>query len=99
MARDPSFEGYTIVSCGTLRPELNYLRDEGFLNAARILYTAPGLHEHPRELEKQLTRQLASAQKHAQKIIVVYGSRCYVDPIDPFRGCFESLVKVHWAES
>ena len=25
-------------------------------DADSILYTAPGLHEHPRELEKQLTR-------------------------------------------
>ena len=80
-----SFKGYTIVSCGTLRPELKFLREQGVLDADRILYTAPGLYEHPRELEKQLTRQLASAREHAQEIIVVYGSRCYVDPIDPFR--------------
>ena len=85
MSHHTSFKGYTIVSCGTLRPELNYLRDQGVLDADRILYTTPGLHEHPRELEKQLTRQLVNAKKYSQKIIVVYGSRCYFDPIDPFR--------------
>lgn len=80
-----NFRGYSIVSCGTLHEELNYLRDSGFLNADRTLYTAPGLHENPRELERQLTRQLSNAKKYSQKIIVVYGSRCYVDTKDPFR--------------
>jgi len=61
------------------------LRDKGFLDADRILYTAPGLHENPRELEKQLTRQLNHAGKYSPKTLVVYGSRCYIDPIDPFR--------------
>ena len=49
-----SFKGYTIVSCGTLRRELNYLRDTGFLDADKILYTAPGLHERQTELETNL---------------------------------------------
>ena len=40
-----SFEGYSIVSCGTLSLELNYLKASGFLNADKILYTKPGLHE------------------------------------------------------
>ena len=71
MSTHSLFKGYSVVSCGTLRPELNHLRDEGFLDADRILYTAPGLHEHPRELEKQLTRQLVNARKHTQKVIVV----------------------------
>jgi len=85
MLHHTSFKGYTIVSCGTLRPELKSLREQGVLDADRILYTTPGLHEHPRELEKQLTRQLDHAGKYSQRIIVVYGSRCYVDPLDPFR--------------
>ncbi len=80
-----SFKDYTIVSCGTLRRELNYLRDTGFLDADKILYTAPGLHERQAELEKQLVRQLSNAKKHSQKIIVVYGKRCYLDSANPFR--------------
>ena len=80
-----SFKGYTIVSCGTLRRELGCLNNSGFLDADRVLYTAPGLHENPSELEKQLTRQLGNAKKYSRKIIVVYGSRCYVDTNNPSR--------------
>jgi len=58
MANYTSFKGYAIVSCGTLRRELNYLRDTYFLEADKILFTAPGLHEKQTELEKQLVRQL-----------------------------------------
>ena len=79
------FKGYVIVSCGTLRPELNYLRDSGFLNADRIFYTTPGLHENVHELEKQLIKQLTNAKKYSQKIIVIYGSRCYIDSVNPLR--------------
>ena len=85
MSRTANFEGYTIVSCGTLRPELEYLKKEVFLNADRILYTAPGLHENPHELEKQLKRQLSNAKRYSRKVIVVYGSRCYIDIKNPSR--------------
>ena len=81
----PSFEGYTVVSCGTLSPELNHLRNSGFLDADKILYTRPGLHENPREFEKHLRRQLRHARQYSRKIIVVYGTRCYIDTIDPFK--------------
>lgn len=80
-----SFNGYSIVSCGTLRGELNYLKETGFLDADKILFTAPGLHENQRELEKQLVKQLNNAKKYSRKIIVVYGERCYLDPNDPNR--------------
>jgi predicted nicotinamide N-methyase len=81
----PSFEGYTLVSCGTLSPEVNHLCNSGFLDADKILYTRPGLHENPREFEKHLRRQLRHARQYSQKIIVVYGKRCYIDTIDPFK--------------
>jgi len=81
----PSFEGYILVSCGTLSPEVNHLCNSGFLNADKILYTRPGLHENPREFEKHLRRQLRHARQYSQKIIVVYGKRCYIDTIDPFK--------------
>ena len=83
MVQDISFKGYTIVSCGTLRRELNHLRDTGFLDADKILYTTPGLHEHLDELERQLKKQLETAKKYSKKIIVVYGSKCYLDPMNP----------------
>ena len=85
MSNHTLFKGYAIVSCGTLRPELNYLKDSGFLNADKIFYTTPGLHENVRELEKQLIKQLTNAKKYSQKIIVVYGSRCYIDSVDPLK--------------
>ena len=85
MSNHVLFEGYAIVSCGTLRPELNYLKDSGFLNADKIFYTTPGLHENVHELEKQLIKQLTNAKKYSQKIIVVYGSRCYIDSVDPLK--------------
>lgn len=83
MSNHTSFKGYAIVSCGTLRPELSHLRDDGFLDADKVLYTAPGLHEYPEELEHQLTRQLARAKEYAREVVVVYGSRCYVNTTDP----------------
>lgn len=80
-----SFEGYSIVSCGTLSLELNHLKAIGFLNADKILYTKPGLHERPAELESQLKRQLLHAKRFSSRIIVVYGKRCYVDSGDYFK--------------
>jgi len=80
---DISFKGYSIVSCGTLRPELNHLRDIGFLDADKVLYTTPGLHEHLGELERQLRKQLETASKYSKKTIVIYGSKCYLDPENP----------------
>ncbi|MBS3809419.1 MAG: DUF1638 domain-containing protein [Desulfobacterales bacterium] len=81
-----SFKDVAIVSCGTLSMELNYLRDQGFLDADRILFTRPGLHENPRELENQLVKQIKQAQTRSAKILVVYGGKfCYVNSSDPTR--------------
>ena len=80
-----TFKGYSIVSCGTLLKELNYLKQIGFLDTDKILYTAPGLHEEPVKLEEQLLKQLNIAKDYSQKIIVLYGSRCYINAEDPFK--------------
>jgi hypothetical protein len=80
-----SFKGISIVSCGTLRSELEYLKNTHFLDADKILFTAPGLHEKQMQLEKQLFKQLEKAKTYSQKVIVVYGGRCYLDPVDPTR--------------
>jgi len=86
MENRASFQDYAIVACGTLNMELNYLKDSGFLNAKKILYTKPGRHEVPRELESQLIRQIGVAKKYASKIIVVYGGKfCYVNVDNPYR--------------
>jgi len=74
-----TFSGITIVSCGTLSPELKHLSQTGFLDADRILYTIPGLHENKNELKHHLIRQLKRAQRYSSRVIVVYGEKCYID--------------------
>jgi len=86
MAQQLSFNDYAIVSCGTLAPELNYLRKEGFLDAKKIVYTTPGRHEVPKELESQLIKKINNAKQHSKKIIIVYGGKfCYVNADNPYR--------------
>jgi len=86
MAEEFSFRDYAIVSCGTLAPELNYLRKEGFLDADKIVYTTPGRHEVLKELESQLILKIDNAKEHSKKIIVVYGGKfCYVNVDNPYR--------------
>ena len=86
MENHPSFQDHAIVACGTMNMELNHLRDSGFLNARKILYTKPGRHEVPRELESQLIKQIGTAKTYAPNIVVVYGGKfCYVNADDPYR--------------
>jgi len=81
-----SFNDYAIVSCGTLAPELNYLRKQGFLDAKKIVYTTPGRHEVLKELESQLIQKIDGAKEHSKKIIIVYGGKfCYVNIDNPYR--------------
>ena len=80
-----SFKGYSIVSCGTMRQEIEQLRRSGLLDVDRIFYAAPGLHEWPWEYEKQVIRRLQDAHKVSAHVIVVYGSRCFVDTSKPER--------------
>ena len=79
MEKHVSFRDYSIVSCGILYRELNYLRDTGFLNADKTIYTEPGLHANRDELRLQLTRKLEEARNYSRKIIVVYGKDCHPD--------------------
>lgn len=83
MALETSFQDHSIVCCGTLRPEIRALQQSGFLDADRILFTGPGLHERPPELAEQLSRQLTKAGETSRRVIVVYGSRCYLNLDDP----------------
>lgn len=79
MEREISFKDYAVVACGVLAPEINALKKEGFLDA-RLLFTAPGLHQVPDELAFQLRKQLELAKQYAKKIIVVYGGKyCYIN--------------------
>jgi len=81
------FKNSCIVSCGILYPEMKHLMDTGFLNPHKILFTPPGLHAKPDELERQLLRRLAQTREMCpnHKIIVAYGKNCYVSPDEPVR--------------
>ena len=82
--RSVDFKEYVIISCGTLRREINFLKETGFLNADKIVYTTPGLHEIPQKLERQLKKQIENVKKDS-KVLEVYGEKCYVDTEDPSR--------------
>ena len=81
-----SFSDIVIVSCGTLSLELRYLQKSGFLDARHIFYNTPGLHERPRELERQLIYRINKAKEKTDKVLVVYGGKfCYVNGDNPTR--------------
>jgi hypothetical protein len=86
MDTETSFADLAVVACGTLGPELNHLKQSGFLNARKLLFTKPGRHEVPKELEAQLVDRIRVARSFAEKIIVVYGGKfCYINVNDPYR--------------
>ncbi len=81
-----SFADIAVVSCGTLRMELNHLQETGFLDTPYLTFTTPGLHEDPRELERQLLNRIDKAREQADKILVVYGGKfCYINERQPTR--------------
>lgn len=83
---DISFADMVIVSCGTLSMELQHLRDAGFLDTNHLMFTTPGLHEDPRELERQLIKRINEAKEKAEKVLVIYGGKfCYVNANEPTR--------------
>ncbi|HIJ64358.1 MAG TPA: DUF1638 domain-containing protein [Candidatus Hydrogenedentes bacterium] len=85
MSETSSFAGCSIVSCATLRNELEQLVRSGCLDADKILYVPPGLHEWPDKFEQQVPRRLRAANEISNRVIVVYGSRCFVDTVNPQR--------------
>ena len=91
------FTGTSIVACGTVRREVRKLAADGVLDADRLLFTTPGLHEWQRELEKQLLRQLDKARAVSERVLVVYGERCYLSPVDPSRN-LDTLLREQGAE-
>ncbi|MFP4033350.1 MAG: DUF1638 domain-containing protein [Desulfococcaceae bacterium] len=87
------FFDVAIVSCGTLSLEIKHLQKEGFLNAAHIAFTTPGLHEDVAELERQLTAEIGKSLERAAYVLVVYGGKfCYVNVDQPTR-TMETIVR------
>lgn len=86
MDKKVSFQDYVIVACGTLSMELDQLQKNGYLDAKNILYTKPGDHQVPAELESDLIAQIKKAKEITPNIIVVYGGTfCYVNTENPQR--------------
>ena len=84
--QDISFSDIAIVSCGTLSLELNYLKQDGFLDTDYLFYTTPGLHQDIPELERQLVSRIRKAKEKRDKVLVVYGGKfCYVNVDEPTR--------------
>lgn len=77
-------DGITIISCGTLREDLEGLQAEGLLEGVSLVFTEPCLKERPRQLEEQLKEKLAEVEP-GSKVLVVYGSGCFIDTSDPER--------------
>jgi hypothetical protein len=75
----------SLVVCGTLRRELRKLAGDGLLDADRLFFTAPGLHERPQELERQVRRQMEKARAVSDTPLVVYGEKCFLDELHPTR--------------
>jgi hypothetical protein len=83
---ETSFADIAVVSCGTLSMELHFLREAGFLDTDHLMFTTPGLHENPAELERQLIERIGQAKERADKVLVIYGGKfCYVNMNDPTR--------------
>ncbi len=81
-----SFADIAVVFCGTLNLELRFLRESGFLDTDHLIPTTPGLHENPRELERQLISRIDEAKQRAGKVLVIYGGKfCYVNADEPTR--------------
>ena len=81
-----SFSDIAIVSCGTMSLELNFLKNEGFLDTDHLFFTTPGLHEDIHDLEQQLIKRIRQAKEKVSKVLVVYGGKfCYVNADEPTR--------------
>ena len=81
-----SFSDCAIVSCGVMSLEIRALQEKGFLDTQHVLYTTPGLHQDPLELERQLFSQVKKAKEVTEKVLVVYGGKfCYVNVKNPAR--------------
>ena len=81
-----TFKEVAIVACGTMHLELDFLKQEGFLDTEHLFLTTPGLHEDVRELERQLIDRINRAKEKANKVLVVYGGKfCYVNADEPLR--------------
>lgn len=87
-----SFADIAIVACGTMRPELTELKEQGFLDTEHLVFTSPGLHQRPKELERQLLHRVEQAREKVGKVLVVFGGKfCYVNVDEPTRTIYNII--------
>jgi hypothetical protein len=92
----PTFEDRCIISCGILHPEMSHLMETGFLNSRLILFTPPGLHAVPEQLEAHLCKRVDQAKESCpdDRITVVYGKKCYTSTDEPLKRV-DSILQSH----
>ena len=78
-------DNITIISCGTMREDLEKLLQDGVLEDVSLVFTERCLKERPWELEKQLVGEIENAKGNGGKILVVYGDACFYDNAKPER--------------
>jgi hypothetical protein len=74
-----------VISCGSLREDLETLQAQGQLEGVRLVFTERCLKERPWELEKQLSGEIEKSGDEGGKILVVYGNACFYDSANPER--------------
>jgi len=86
MKKQSLFSEIGIVSCGTKSLEINYLKDEGFIDTDHIYFLTPDIHQDIHTLESQLIKFINKAKEKVNKVLVIYGGKyCYVNPDNPTR--------------
>jgi hypothetical protein len=71
-----------IIACGAFQDALKYLAVQDNRPDLRISYMRAGLHNHPSELKKALSREIRIARQEGEDIICLYG-QCFPE-IDDF---------------
>ena len=66
-----------------MKPELDRLRQQGFLDTDRIYYTSPGNHDMLMEMDRELPEKIGQAAQGALGVIVLLGTNCYFNPSSP----------------
>ena len=70
-----------ILACGVFRDALRHLRLPGHHPGLHVTYLPPSLHNQPRELKKELSRQIHLARKEGESILCMYG-QCFPEMDD-----------------
>jgi hypothetical protein len=65
-----------IIACGAFQDALKYLAVQENRPGLRISYLRAGLHNHPLELNKGLSREIRATRQEGDRILCLYG-QCF----------------------